>query len=52
MRWTTVAAVTTAAVGAIATHDVLQKRHAILRNFPVIGHGRFPPPVELGLSAC
>jgi glutamate synthase domain-containing protein 2 len=26
---------------AIAIHDVFQKRHPILRNFPVIGHGRY-----------
>jgi glutamate synthase domain-containing protein 2 len=25
----------------VAIHDVLQRRHAILRNFPVIGHLRF-----------
>ncbi len=29
------------AVAAIAAHDLLQRRHAILRNFPVIGHARF-----------
>ena len=41
MKWTTAAAAATAAVGAVAAHDLVQKRHAILRNFPVIGHGRF-----------
>lgn len=25
----------------IATHDVIQRRHSILRNFPVLGHFRF-----------
>ena len=30
-----------AALGAVAAHDLAQRRHAILRNFPVIGHGRF-----------
>jgi glutamate synthase domain-containing protein 2 len=30
-----------AAVAGVAAHDVLQKRHAILRNFPLIGHGRY-----------
>jgi glutamate synthase domain-containing protein 2 len=30
-----------AAVGAVAAHDLVQRRHAILRNFPVIGHARF-----------
>jgi hypothetical protein len=28
-----------AAIAGVAAHDVLQRRHAILRNFPVIGHG-------------
>ena len=41
MRWTRVAAGAAAALGAVAAHDVMQKRHAILRNFPVIGHLRF-----------
>ncbi len=31
----------TAALGAVAAHDVLQRRHAVLRNFPVVGHARF-----------
>ena len=34
-----------AALGAVAAgtaaHDVLQRRHAILRNFPVVGHFRY-----------
>jgi glutamate synthase domain-containing protein 2 len=30
-----------AVVGAVAAHDLMQRRHAILRNFPVIGHARF-----------
>jgi glutamate synthase (ferredoxin) len=29
------------AVGAVAAHDLLQRRHAILRNFPVVGHARY-----------
>jgi glutamate synthase domain-containing protein 2 len=41
MKWTRVAAGTVAALGAVATHDVIQRKHAILRNFPVIGHLRF-----------
>ena len=28
-------------VGAVAVHDLLQRRHAILRNFPVVGHARY-----------
>ena len=30
-----------AALGAVAAHDLLQRRHAILRNFPVVGHARY-----------
>src|SRR5690242_13797560 len=33
-----------AAVGgaaAVAIHDLVQRRHALLRNFPVIGHARY-----------
>jgi glutamate synthase (ferredoxin) len=39
--WTRAAAGAVAALGAVATHDVIQRKHAILRNFPVIGHLRF-----------
>ena len=28
-------------LGAVALHDVVQRRHALLRNFPVIGHFRY-----------
>src|SRR3954449_1271676 len=41
MKWTRVAAGTAAAIGALVVHDVTQKKHAILRNFPVVGHLRF-----------
>jgi len=37
----TAAAAPLAAVGAVAAHDLAQRRHAILRNFPVVGHARF-----------
>lgn len=30
-----------AALGAVAARDLIQRDHAILRNFPVIGHARF-----------
>ena len=30
-----------AVVGAVAAHDLTQRKHAILRNFPVVGHLRF-----------
>jgi glutamate synthase domain-containing protein 2 len=29
------------AVGAVAVHDLTQRRHAVLRNYPVIGHLRY-----------
>jgi len=28
-------------VASVAAHDLLQRRHAILRNFPVLGHARY-----------
>lgn len=30
-----------AVVAGVAAHDLLQRRHALLRAFPVIGHGRY-----------
>ncbi|WP_226344824.1 FMN-binding glutamate synthase family protein [Agilicoccus flavus] len=30
-----------AGITGLAAHDVLQKRHALLRAFPVLGHGRY-----------
>ncbi len=30
-----------AAAAAVAAHDLVQRRHAILRNFPLVGHGRY-----------
>ncbi len=41
MRWSSAVAGGVAALGAVAAHDLLQKRHTILRNFPLIGHGRY-----------
>jgi glutamate synthase (ferredoxin) len=41
MRWNTLLAAGAAALGAVAAHDLTQKRHAITRNYPVIGHARF-----------
>ncbi len=41
MRRSALAAlVPAAALGAVGVYDRLQRRHAIWRNFPVIGHGR------------
>ncbi|MBC9734847.1 FMN-binding glutamate synthase family protein [Nocardioides marmotae] len=41
MSWTKIAAVGAAALGAVAAHDLTQRKHAILRNFPVVGHLRY-----------
>ena len=30
-----------AAIAGIATYDLVQRKHALLRNFPVLGHGRY-----------
>jgi glutamate synthase (ferredoxin) len=38
-RWMTLAPV--AGVAAVAAHDLVQRRHALLRNFPVLGHARY-----------
>ena len=42
MRWTTaLVSATGAALAGVAVHDLTQRKHALLRNFPVIGHGRY-----------
>ena len=41
MKWRTALAATAAGVGLLATRDLFQRKHALLRNFPVIGHGRY-----------
>ncbi len=42
MRWSRAAkSAPVAALAGLAAYDVLQKRHALLRNFPLIGHGRY-----------
>ncbi|WP_229069037.1 FMN-binding glutamate synthase family protein [Actinoplanes sp. DH11] len=35
------AAAAASAVAAVAVRDLLQRDHALLRNFPVLGHGRY-----------
>jgi len=30
-----------AALAGLATYDLVQKKHALLRNFPLLGHGRY-----------
>lgn len=41
MRKKIVAVGPIAVLAAVAGHDLLQRRHAILRNFPIIGHARY-----------
>src|SRR3954467_15761998 len=41
MKWARLAAGAAAVTGAVVAHDVTQKNHAILRNFPLVGHLRF-----------
>ncbi|MDT0200875.1 FMN-binding glutamate synthase family protein [Nocardioides sp. AE5] len=41
MKWNTILATGAAALGAVAAHDVLQKKHAIKRNFPIVGNFRY-----------
>src|SRR3954468_22702592 len=35
------AAAAGAALGGVAAYDLVQRHHAILRNFPIVGHLRF-----------
>ncbi|HYN29236.1 MAG TPA: FMN-binding glutamate synthase family protein [Dermatophilaceae bacterium] len=41
MRSRTIAGGLAAGLAGLATHDLLQRRHALMRNFPVIAHLRF-----------
>src|SRR3954449_10515744 len=42
MKWTrAVTAAGGAAMASVAAYDLAQRKHALLRNFPVIGHGRY-----------
>jgi glutamate synthase domain-containing protein 2 len=41
MKWTRAGALGAAALGTVVAHDLTQRKHAILRNFPVVGHLRF-----------
>jgi glutamate synthase domain-containing protein 2 len=41
MKWTRLAGAAAAALGGVAAHDLFQRRHALLRNYPIIGHGRY-----------
>ncbi len=41
MNWSKALGIPAAALAAVASYDLLQRRHALLRNFPVVGHGRY-----------
>ncbi|MFJ4679394.1 MULTISPECIES: FMN-binding glutamate synthase family protein [unclassified Kitasatospora] len=41
MKARTIGTAAAAAVAALAARDLMQKRHALLRNFPVAGHARY-----------
>src|SRR5688500_13948873 len=41
MRRPWVVAAPLLSLAGVAIHDLVQRRHALLRNFPVIGHGRY-----------
>ncbi|MGQ4513051.1 glutamate synthase-related protein [Streptomyces sp. DW26H14] len=41
MRARSIAAATAAALAAVAARDLVQKKHALLRNYPVLGHARY-----------
>src|SRR3954465_187815 len=42
MKWTRMlTSGSAAAMAGVAAYDLLQKKHALLRNFPLIGHGRY-----------
>lgn len=41
MTLTLLAGIALVCIAAIAIHDLTQKRHAITRNFPVVGHFRY-----------
>jgi glutamate synthase domain-containing protein 2 len=41
MRWTRLLRAPAAGLAALAAYDLTQKKHALLRNYPVIAHGRY-----------
>ena len=41
MSWTRAAGVAAIATLGVAARDLTQKKHALLRNYPVLGHGRY-----------
>src|SRR3954466_10642689 len=42
MKWSAVVpSAVAAAVAAVTVRDLIQRRHALLRNFPLLGHARY-----------
>ncbi|CAM3541457.1 FMN-binding glutamate synthase family protein [Nocardioides dubius] len=41
MGWKSLVGTGLAATGAVVAYDLTQRKHAILRNFPVVGHARY-----------
>lgn len=41
MKRSLLAAVPLMAAAGLAAHDVLQRKHSLMRNFPIIGHARY-----------
>lgn len=41
MRARSIATATATALALVAARDLVQKKHALLRNFPVLGHARY-----------
>ncbi|MEE2034216.1 FMN-binding glutamate synthase family protein [Rhodococcus chondri] len=41
MDWSKALGIPAAALAAVASYDLLQRNHSLLRNFPVLGHGRY-----------
>ncbi|HSP60333.1 MAG TPA: FMN-binding glutamate synthase family protein [Ornithinimicrobium sp.] len=41
MKWSAALLAPAAALAAVAVRDLTQKQHAVLRNFPVLGHARY-----------
>ncbi|NNG39358.1 FMN-binding glutamate synthase family protein [Flexivirga sp. ID2601S] len=39
--WRAAAATAAGAVAALTAHDLLQRKHSVLRNYPVVGHLRY-----------
>ena len=41
MKWSRALAMPAVAASAVAAYDLAQRHHALLRNFPVVGHARY-----------